>query len=80
MPVKNHTSELSQNVGFAAAVAEFGMLLRNRSTAVRRATPMPPRWRDASAAPILMAIVPNSSGSSNWLRALSQQTITEARK
>jgi len=28
VPVKNHTSELSQNVGFAAAVAEFGMLLR----------------------------------------------------
>ena len=28
VPVKNRTSELSQNVGFAAAVAEFGMLLR----------------------------------------------------
>ena len=26
--VKDHTSELSQNVGFAAAVTEFGMLLR----------------------------------------------------
>jgi len=28
VPVKNRTSELSENVGFAAAVAEFGMLLR----------------------------------------------------
>jgi len=28
VPVKNHTSELSENVGFAAAVAEFGMVLR----------------------------------------------------
>lgn len=28
VPVKNHTSELSANLGFAAAVAEFGMLLR----------------------------------------------------
>jgi Ca-activated chloride channel homolog len=28
MPVKNRTSELSENVGFAAAVAEFGMSLR----------------------------------------------------
>ena len=28
-PVKNRTGEMSANVGFAAAVAEFGMLLRN---------------------------------------------------
>jgi Ca-activated chloride channel family protein len=28
VPVKNRTGELSPNVGFAAAVAEFGMLLR----------------------------------------------------
>jgi Ca-activated chloride channel family protein len=28
VPVKNHTTEISANVGFAAAVAEFGMLLR----------------------------------------------------
>jgi Ca-activated chloride channel family protein len=28
VPVKNRTSELSANVGFAAAVAEFGMVLR----------------------------------------------------
>jgi Ca-activated chloride channel family protein len=28
VPVKDRTSELSENVGFAAAVAEFGMLLR----------------------------------------------------
>ena len=28
VPVKNHTSELSANLGFAAAVAEFGMILR----------------------------------------------------
>jgi Ca-activated chloride channel family protein len=28
VPVKNRTSALSENVGFAAAVAEFGMLLR----------------------------------------------------
>ena len=28
VPVNNHTSELSENVGFAAAVAEFGMVLR----------------------------------------------------
>jgi Ca-activated chloride channel family protein len=28
VPVKNRTSELSENVGFAAAVAEFGMVLR----------------------------------------------------
>jgi len=28
VPVKNRTSELSENVGFAAAVAEFAMLLR----------------------------------------------------
>jgi Ca-activated chloride channel family protein len=28
VPIKNRTSELSENVGFAAAVAEFGMLLR----------------------------------------------------
>jgi Ca-activated chloride channel family protein len=28
VPVKNRTSEMSPNVGFAAAVAEFGMLLR----------------------------------------------------
>jgi len=28
VPVKNRTAELSENVGFAAAVAEFGMLLR----------------------------------------------------
>jgi Ca-activated chloride channel family protein len=27
--VKNHTGEMSANVGFAAAVTEFGMLLRN---------------------------------------------------
>ena len=29
VPVKNQTGELSANLGFAAAVAEFGMLLRN---------------------------------------------------
>jgi Ca-activated chloride channel homolog len=28
VPVKNRTSELSANVGFAAAIAEFGMVLR----------------------------------------------------
>ena len=29
VPVANRTGELAPNVGFAAAVAEFGMLLRN---------------------------------------------------
>jgi len=29
VPVKNRTGEMSQNIGFAAAVAEFGMLLRH---------------------------------------------------
>jgi Ca-activated chloride channel homolog len=29
VPVKNRTAEMSPNVGFAAAVAEFGMLLRD---------------------------------------------------
>ena len=28
IPVKNRTADLSENVGFAAAVAEFGMVLR----------------------------------------------------
>jgi len=43
VPVKNQTSELSQNVGFAAAVAEFGMLLRQSE---HRGSST---WKDATA-------------------------------
>ena len=49
VPVKNRTSELSENVGFAAAVVEFGMLLRESehrgSSTFREASALARRFR-----------------------------------
>jgi Ca-activated chloride channel homolog len=49
--VKNRTSELSPNVGFAAAVAEFGMVLRQSeqrgSSTLQDAAAMARRFRGA---------------------------------
>lgn len=49
VPIKNRTSELSENVGFAAAVVEFGMLLRESehrgSSTFREASALARRFR-----------------------------------
>jgi len=80
VPVKNHTSELSANLGFAAAVAEFGMVLRqsehkgsstfaDASTLARRFRgPDPDGYRAEFARLVELA------------SSLSQQATTEARK
>jgi Ca-activated chloride channel homolog len=51
VPVKNRTAELSANVGFAAAVAEFGMVLRQSehrgSSTLQDAAEMARRFRGA---------------------------------
>jgi len=80
VPVKNHTSELSQNVGFAAAVAEFGMLLRKSnyrgSSSHAEAASLARRFRgsdpDGYRAEFVRLV--------ELAAALSQQTITDARK
>jgi Ca-activated chloride channel homolog len=49
VPVKNRTAELSANVGFAAAVAQFGMVLRQSehrgSSTLQDAAAMARRFR-----------------------------------
>ncbi len=51
VPVKNRTTDLSANVGFAAAIAEFGMVLRQSehrgSSTLQDAAALARRFRGA---------------------------------
>jgi Ca-activated chloride channel family protein len=80
VPVKNRTSELSENVGFAAAVAEFGMLLRQseyRGSATHEAAAsLARRFRGADPDGYRAEFVRLVELASS----LSQQAPTEARK
>ena len=60
VPVKNRTAELSANVGFAAAVAEFGMLLRQSEHRGSSTFRMRLRSGADSAVPILTDIARSS--------------------
>ena len=80
VPVKNRTSDLSANVGFAAAVAEFGMTLRQSehrgSSTYRDAAALARQFRgadpDGYRAEFARLVELASS--------LSHETTTEARK
>ena len=80
VPVRNRTSELSENVGFAAAVAEFGMVLRQSehrgASTLHDAASLARRFRgadpDGYRAEFARLV--------ELATSLSQQTPTEARK
>jgi Ca-activated chloride channel family protein len=78
--VKNHTSELSSNLGFAAAVTEFGMVLRQSeykgSSTFADASALARRFRGADPDGYRAEFVRLVELASS----LSQQATTEARK
>jgi Ca-activated chloride channel homolog len=66
VPVRNRTTDMSARLGFAASVAEFGMLLRNSEHKGSAGWRRPRSSRGVIAAKIPTATAPNSSGSSSW--------------